>query len=80
MGSLVARAFAGLLPGYPGADSTNMARSLRRRFAGVGVILGLTLAGTLWEWTANLAMAGAAAVLIGVGLWLYSERGDRPAA
>jgi hypothetical protein len=80
MESLVAWAFAGLLSPYPGADSTNMARSLRRRFAGLGVILGLTLVGTLWVWTANIALIGGAAVLIGVGLWLYSEHGDRPAA
>jgi hypothetical protein len=80
MGSLVALALARLLPAYPGADSTNMARSLRRRFAVLGVLLGLTLVGTLWEWTANIAVTGGAAVLIGTGLWLYSEHGDRPAA
>jgi uncharacterized membrane protein len=57
-----------------------MARSLRRRFAVLGVLLGLTLVGTLWESTANIAMTGGAAVLIGTGLWLYSEHGDRPAA
>jgi hypothetical protein len=80
MGSLVAWAFARLLPAYSGADSTNMARSLRRRFAVLGVVLGLTLVGTLWEWTANIAVTGGAAVLIAAGLWFYAEHGDRPAA
>ena len=78
--SLVPWALAGLLPGYPQQDSGNLARSLRRRFALVGLLLGVTLALSLWDWTANIAITGGAAVVIAAGLWLYSEHGDRPAA
>jgi hypothetical protein len=69
-----------LLPAYPGDDSKDLARSLRRRFAMVGLIVGLALVGTLWDWTANFAVIGGASVVILAGLWLYSEHGDRPVA
>jgi hypothetical protein len=80
MESLVAWALAGLLPAYTGEDSKNLARSLRRRFALVGLLLGLTLVLSLWDWTANIAVTGAASVVTVAGLWLYSEHGNRPAA
>jgi hypothetical protein len=78
--SLVPWALAGLLPAYPGDDSKNMARSLRRRFALLGLVFASAVIGTLWDWTANLAVTGGASVVIVAGLWLYSEHGDRPAA
>jgi hypothetical protein len=80
MESLTGWALAGLLPIYTGEDSKNVARSLRRRFAMLGLILGLTLVGTLWEWTANIGVTVGASVVILAGLWLYSEHGHRPAA
>jgi hypothetical protein len=40
----------------------------------------LALVGTLWEWTANVAVTGVAALVSVAGLWLYSEHEDRPAA
>jgi hypothetical protein len=72
-------ALAGLLPAYTGEDSKNVARSLRRRFAVVGLLFGLTLVGTLWESTANIPVTVGASVVIVVGLWLYSEHAHRPA-
>jgi cobalamin synthase len=80
MGAIALWALAGLLPVYTGDHDRNLARSLRRRFALVGLLVGVTLVGTLWEWTANLAVVGGASVVIVVLLWLYSEHGDRPAA
>jgi hypothetical protein len=73
-------ALAGLLPAYGGEDSKNLARSLRRRFALVGLLLASALVGTLWEWTANIAVTGGASVVMVVALWLYSEHAHRPAA
>jgi hypothetical protein len=70
-------ALARLLPVYMGEGSDNVARSLRRQFALVGVVLGAALIGALWDSTANLAVIGAASVVIAAGLWLYSEHGDR---
>jgi hypothetical protein len=46
----------------------------------LGLLLGVTLVGTLWEWTANGAMTVGALAVILAGLWLYSEHGDRPEA
>ena len=80
MESLVPWALAGLLPAYPGGDGKNLARSLRRRFAMLGLLVGVTLVGSVWVWTANGALTGVTALAIGAGLWLYSEHGDRPAA
>jgi hypothetical protein len=80
MESLALWALAGLLPAYSGEDSKNLARSLRRRFAMVGLLFGSALVGTLWESTGNIAVTAGASVVIVVGLWLYSELGDRPAA
>jgi uncharacterized membrane protein len=79
MGSLALWALARLLPVYSG-DGRNLARSLRRRFAMVGLLFALALVGTLWEWTASIAVTGGASLVIVAGLWLYSEHGDRPAA
>lgn len=78
--SLALWALARLLPTYTGDDSNNLARSLRRRFALVGLLFASALVGTLWEWTANIAVTAGASVVMVVGLWLYSEHGDRPAA
>lgn len=69
-----------MLPAYTGEDSKNLARSLRRRFALVGLLFGLTLVLSLWQWTANIAVTGVASVVIAAGLWLYSEHGSRPVA
>ncbi len=80
MGAIALWALAGLLPAYTGEDSKNVARSLRRRFAMVGLLIGLALVGTVWEWTSNLAVTIGMAVMIVVGLWFYSEHGHRPAA
>lgn len=80
MESLVAWAFVGLLPAYAGGDGEHVARSLRRRFAMLGLLLGVTLVGTLWEWTANGAITVGVSVVILAGLWLYSEQGDRRGA
>ena len=80
MESLALWALAGLLPTYSGEDNKNLARSLRRRFALLGLLLGVTLVGSFWEWTANIAVTGGASVVIVAGLWLYSEHGDRPPA
>ncbi len=80
MGALALWAVARLLPPYTGEDSKNLARSLRRRFALVGLFLGLTLVVSLWDWTANIAVTGGASVVIVTGLWFYSEHGHRPAA
>jgi hypothetical protein len=79
MESLAPWAFARLLGVSPGGDG-NPARWLRRRFAMMGLLVSSALVGTLWEWTANLAVTGVAALVIVLGLWLYSEHGDRPAA
>jgi hypothetical protein len=79
MESLALWALARLLPVYSG-EGDHLARSLRRRFAMVGVFFAVALIGTLWEWTANIAVTGAASVVMVAGLWLYSEHGDRPAA
>jgi hypothetical protein len=78
--SLVPWALVGLLPPNTGEGSTNVARSLRRQFALLGLLLGLTLVGSLWEWTANIAVVVGALIVMVVALWLYSEHGDRPAA
>lgn len=80
MGAIALWALAGLLPAYAGEDSKNLARSLRRRFALVGLLFSLALIGSVWEWTANIAVIVGASVVIVAGLWLYSEHGDRPAA
>jgi hypothetical protein len=80
MGAIALWALAGLLPAYAGEDSKNLARSLRRRFALVGLLFASALVGTLWEWTANIVVTGGASVVIVVGLWLYSEHAHRPAA
>ena len=79
MESLALWALSRLLPVYSG-EGNDLARSLRRRFAMVGLLVSLALVGTLWEWTANVAVTGMAALVIMAGLWLYSEHGDRPAA
>jgi hypothetical protein len=79
MESLALWALARLLPVYSG-EGSNLARSLRRRFAMVGLLFALALVGTLWEWTANIALTGGASLVILAGLWLYSEHGNRPAA
>jgi hypothetical protein len=79
MESLALWALARLLPVYSG-DGSNLARSLRRRFAMVGLLFASALVGTLWEWTANIALTGGASLVILAGLWLYSEHGNRPAA
>ena len=79
MESLALWALARLLPTYSG-DGSNLARSLRRRYAMVGLLFALALVGTLWEWTASFAVTGGASLVIVAGLWLYSEHGDRPAA
>jgi uncharacterized membrane protein len=78
--SLPLWALARLLPVYTGEDSKNFARSLRRRFALVGLVFGSALVGSLWEWTANIAVTGVVSVVMVVGLWLYSEHAHRPAA
>jgi len=80
MPSLAMWALAKLLPVYTGQDSKNYARSLRRRFALVGLFFGLALVWSLWDWTANVAVTGGASVVIVAGLWLYSEHAHRPAA
>ena len=80
MGGFALWALAGLLPAYTGEDSKNVARSLRRRFAMVGLLVGLAVVGTVWEWTSNLGATIGTAVVIVVALWLYSEHGHRPAA
>ncbi len=80
MESLALWALARLLPTYTGEENKNYARSLRRRFALVGLLLGLALVGSLWEWTASFAVTGVAAVVILAGLWFYSEHAHRPAA
>jgi hypothetical protein len=77
--SLALWALARLLPVYSG-EGCDLARSLRRRFAMVGLLFASALVGTLWEWTANVAVTGAASIMIVAGLWLYSEHGNRPAA
>ena len=69
-----------LLPVYTGDDSKNLARSLRRRFALVGLLCASALVATVWDWTANIAVTAGVAVVMVIGLWLYSEHGDRPAA
>jgi hypothetical protein len=46
----------------------------------MGLLVSSALVGTLWEWTANVAVTGVAALVIVAGLWLYSEHGDRSAA
>ncbi|HEV3103674.1 MAG TPA: hypothetical protein VG426_15210 [Candidatus Dormibacteraeota bacterium] len=79
MESLALWALARVLPTYTGEDSQNPARSLRRRFAFVGLIFASALVGSVWEWTANIAVTGGASIVIVAGLWLYSEHGDRPA-
>ena len=80
MGAIALWALAGLLPAYTGEDSKNVARSMRRRFAMVGLLIGLALVGTVWEWTSNLTVTIGMAVVIVVGLWFYSEHAHRPAA
>jgi hypothetical protein len=80
MGSIALWALARLLPVYTGEGDKHLARSLRRRFALVGLLFGLAVVGTVWEWTANGVVTIAASVVIIAGLWLYSEHGDRPAA
>ena len=79
MESLALWALTKLLPVYSG-EGNHLARSLRRRFALVGLLFGLAVVGTVWEWTLNIAVTGGASVVIVAGLWLYSEHGDRPAA
>jgi CHASE2 domain-containing sensor protein len=73
-------ALARLLPAYRGEDGDNPARSLRRRFALVGLLLGSGLVAFLWDWTASIAVVGGASVVIVAGLWLYSEHRDRSEA
>lgn len=80
MESLALWAFAKLLPAHSGDDGPDVARSIRRRFALVGLLVASALVGSIWEWTANLALTGWASVAFLAGLWLYSEHGDRPAA
>jgi hypothetical protein len=80
MESLGLWALARLLPTYTGEDSKNLARSLRRRFALVGLLFGSGLVAFLWDWTANIAVIGGASVLMVAGLWLYSEHGHRSEA
>jgi hypothetical protein len=79
MESLALWALTKLLPVYSG-EGNHLARSLRRRFAMVGLLFALALIGTLWEWTASVAVTGGASIVIVAALWLYSEHGDRPAA
>jgi hypothetical protein len=78
--SLALWALAKLLPPYTGEDSKNLARSLRRRFALVGLLLVSWVPFSLWDWTANIAVTGGASAVMVAGLWLYSEHGDRPVA
>jgi len=73
-------AFARLLPTYTGENSKNVARSLRRRFALVGLIFGSGLVAFLWDLTASLAVVGGTSVVIVMGLLIYSELAHRPAA
>jgi len=80
MQSLALWALAKLLPVYSGEGSENVARSLRRRFALVGLLVGSALVGALWEWTASTAVIIGASVVIVTGLWLYSEHGERAEA
>jgi hypothetical protein len=80
MGALALWALVRLLPAYTGEDSKNLARSLRRRFALVGLVFASALVATAWDWTASIAVTAGVAVVIVAGLWLYSEHGDRPAA
>ena len=80
MPSLVLWAFAKLLPVSRGDDGGNVARSLRRQFAVVGLVIASALIGALWDRTANIAVTGGATVVIVAGLWLYSEHGDRAEA
>ncbi len=80
MESLALWALARLLPTYTGEDSKNLARSLRRRFASVGLLFGLALVVSLWDWTGSIAVTGGASVVMVVGLWFYSEHSHRPAA
>jgi hypothetical protein len=80
MQALALWALARLLPAYRGEDGDDPARSLRRRFALVGLLLGSGLVAFLWDWTANLAVVGGASVVIVAGLWLYSEHGQRSEA
>jgi hypothetical protein len=80
MGAISLWALAGLLPAYGGEDSKNFARSLRRRFAVIGLFIGSAVVGTVWESTGNIAVTAGVTVVIVVGLWFYSEHGDRPAA
>jgi hypothetical protein len=80
MVSIAYWALARLLPPYSGEGDKHLARSLRRRFALLGLLFGLAVVGTVWDWTANGALTIAASVAIIAGLWLYSEHGDRPAA
>jgi hypothetical protein len=80
MQALALWALARLLPAYRGEDGDDPARSLRRRFALVGLLLGSGLVAFLWDWTANLAVVGGASVVIVAGLWLYSEHEQRSEA
>ena len=80
MPSLVMWALAGLLPVHRGDDTGNVARSLRRQFAVVGLVFSSALVGALWEWTASPAVTVGASVVIVAGLWFYSEHGDRAEA
>jgi hypothetical protein len=52
-----------LLPAYTGDDNKNLARSLRRRFALVGLLFASALVATVWDWTANIAITAGAAVM-----------------
>ncbi|MEO8745061.1 MAG: hypothetical protein ABI334_09545 [Candidatus Dormiibacterota bacterium] len=73
-------AFAKFLPPTYGANSKDVARSLRRQFALVGLFLVSGLVVTLWSWTSNIVVAAGTLVVMGAGLWLYSEHGAQPAA
>jgi len=72
-------AFSRLLPVYTGEHSKNLARSMRRRFAALGVFFGAALVLTLWDSTGSLVLCAVVGVAIVLGLYFYSEHAHRQA-
>lgn len=70
-------ALARLLPVYVGEGSKDYARSLRRRFAFVGLVVVVGLVAFLWTGTESVAVCAGVFVLSLAGLWFYSEHGHR---
>jgi len=70
-------ALAKLLPPSVDQRSKDYARSIRRRFAALGLILTLGLVAFLWDETGNLAGCAAGGAVALVGLWFYAEHGHR---